>query len=582
MTIYITPEEFTNETLGKLQKASGVVVGADEKNALELMKRQQIKEGEICLYHPLVEDDGALLSMEELLLDERYAEGILNIPMEAFEKCGYINEILPAKRRYELMVRLAESYPLRGFWCEEVPEIPEEAEEDIYRAECFMVGKYSHILQKTGCFDGVVQALLEQAELSEDKEERIQVLERMLSHKDDYWKIADATAPILLYYGVTYCYNIMNVMMEQLANVLRELGERVICYDEQAEDVAGLSRFVDCRFKAVVGIQTYLMSVYMKESDYFLHDKIIGPKFNIILDHPVWMKGQLEQVPSDYYVLTHDENYKNFVDTYYPKVSGTYLFPPAGKSVEVEGINSRQERQYELTFIGTYGDYRKKCEVIYRSHKSIRYLANRFLLTMRKDTKLTAEEALEKTLAYYGIEPEKEAFLQLFYEMRSVIQCVMYYYREKVVDVLLKSGVKVDIWGDSWEASPMAKHPNLVIHKEVLPEESLRILNQSKLSLNVMAWHKGGFTERMANTMLSGAVLVTDETTYCPNKLKNRENCVMFSLDNLQELPIQIKELLQDEKERTRIAEAGIAYAREYHTWEQRAKQLLSIIGEIK
>lgn len=88
--------------------------------------------------------------------------------------------------------------------------------------------------------------------------------------------------------------------------------------------------------------------------------------------------------------------------------------------------------------------------------------------------------------------------LTLFYEMKPVIQTIMYYYREKVVEILLKSGLKLHVYGDSWKNSPFYAHSGLCIHPEVNAEQGIEVLQNSKISLNVMAWHKDGFTERIA------------------------------------------------------------------------------------
>ena len=106
----------------------------------------------------------------------------------------------------------------------------------------------------------------------------------------------------------------------------------------------------------------------------------------------------------------------------------------------------------------------------------------------------------------------------------------MYYYREKTVRVLAEAGIRIDVWGDSWKQSILSAFPQVTIHGDVNWQESLEILEKSKISLNVMAWHKAGFTERMANSMLAGAVLLTDETFYHRDEFSDGRECKMFSL----------------------------------------------------
>ena len=154
----------------------------------------------------------------------------------------------------------------------------------------------------------------------------------------------------------------------------------------------------------------------------------------------------------------------------------------------------------------------------------------------------------------------------------------MHYYRDRVLRALLDSGLTVDVFGDSWKNSPLAAYENLNCHPDVTVEESLLIWQQSKLSLNIMSWHKAGFTERMANIMLAGAVLVTDNTRYLAGRYENGKDLVSFGLTERKTLPERIKRLLSDEAERMRIAESGREKTKKFHTWDVRAKEFLELL----
>lgn len=91
-------------------------------------------------------------------------------------------------------------------------------------------------------------------------------------------------------------------------------------------------------------------------------------------------------------------------------------------------------------------------------------------------------------------------------------------------------------------------------------------MEKSKLSLNIMSWHKGGFTERMANIMLAGAVLVTDDTTYLMGKYTD-EDLLTFSLEEREKLSDKIKYLLDYEEYRKKIAQNGKQKTLLQHTW---------------
>ena len=167
-----------------------------------------------------------------------------------------------------------------------------------------------------------------------------------------------------------------------------------------------------------------------------------------------------------------------------------------------------------------------------------------------------------ETLSYYRITLTDEQFLHMLYQLGSVVQCVMYYYREKTVRTLVTSGIAVDVWGSSWEKCDLVSVDGLVIHKDADWKENLKILSEAKISLNVMAWHKGGFTERMANSMLAGAVLLTDETSYQRGQFRSGQECQMFSLTELDKLPELTEKSFRMMKREHGLQKNGYAYAK--------------------
>lgn len=95
-----------------------------------------------------------------------------------------------------------------------------------------------------------------------------------------------------------------------------------------------------------------------------------------------------------------------------------------------------------------------------------------------------------------------------------------------------------------------------------------------------MSWHKGGFTERMANIMLCGSVLATDATTYLQRDY-TKEDMIVFSLDAPETLSEQIQTLLQNEPLRQSIAANGKAKTLKLHTWKKRAEEFLKLQQQI-
>jgi spore maturation protein CgeB len=197
---------------------------------------------------------------------------------------------------------------------------------------------------------------------------------------------------------------------------------------------------------------------------------------------------------------------------------------------------------------------------------------------MLQNPKMTFEQGLEGFLEKYGTSAEKNEFLQILWSLADVCRNVIYYFRKKIVETILQAGYPVHVFGDSWNAYDGQYRDRLVLHPAVSVQESMEILSQSKIGLNVMTWHKAGMTERIANIMLSGAVCLSDESLYLRENFVENEEIVLFELDHLEDLPQKLQKLLENEDERKQIAQKAYQKACREHTWKKRAQDLLKLV----
>lgn len=533
----------------------------------------------------ILKQDPAGISFMEILLDETICQGTIAVPWELAVQSGGYNQRLKAKRKYELILRIAVKGPV-DFIEQELDtkqekylivyeQETEESADDRWKADCYVIGKYSSQLQESGFFDQAVSDMLQLAENEGHLQQTLDYLEQMIRHGNSYDFIDSGSRPVLIYKGDPVCHNVLTVMAEQFGNALEQLGIPVIYFDCEKEEVKEVTKYTYQYFRAIVGVQSYMFSIRQKDEIHDLHDVIYGPKYNFVFDHPLWFQHHLKHHLKQFYILTNDSYYQRFYQKYYKKEA--VFFPPAG-IVPKDG--SCRERIYDMTFVGEYGDYWNELLIIHQMERSRRFLANHFLLVMRRNPQLTAEEALMQTLSSRQITLTEQEFLDLFYELRRVIFCVMNYYRDRVLRVILKSGLSLHVFGNSWSRSPLTmRYSNLICHPDVSVEQSVAVWQQSKLSLNVMSWHKSGFTERMAGIMLAGAVLVTDHTQYLPGRYDSSD-LLCFHLERLQELPAQIMRLLGNEQKRKIIAENGRMKTLSEHTWKKRAEQFLTLLEQ--
>ena len=149
--------------------------------------------------------------------------------------------------------------------------------------------------------------------------------------------------------------------------------------------------------------------------------------------------------------------------------------------------------------------------------------------------------------------------------------------RAEVIRTLANGDVKVNIYGEGWRYLD-CKQENLIIHDRIPFDETIPLIADSKMVLNVMPWFKSGVHDRVYSAMLNQCVCLTDSSEYLNRTLTDGREALLYSLDHLEELPGKVRRYLQDPGELKAIAKRGYEYAKDTQTWQYRARQLAQII----
>lgn len=523
------------------------------------------------------------LSFLEILLDESVLTGEVYAKADTITDVGGWNEKLEGNRNLELVLRIAKQYEVivssrrpEGDWVL-LPE-QEENQEQKWRGNCYLTGRYKEDLLAAGCLESAIQGLLweeeHQEHFSGTRQEHLTFLEDMLSGGVQYYRYYDATQPILIYCGDEECNSVLDVFARNFGKALERKGKKVLYFDLSRHDFTEINQYLGKRFQAIVGFQTYLFSAKLQNGEN-AHDKITGPKFNFLFDHPIWFQNQLVCVPKDYCLLTADRNYALFLQKY-NQIAATF-FPPAG----VERYEHKECPQYDIVFLGSH---KSGVSLSLRDFMSLdretRILWNHYLMKMKRHLEETPEELFFQTLEELGHTLPLEDAMRLFHNARVLITTIASHYRRKVIEELLKGGLQVHIFGSGWENTGLQRYDNLILHESIPGEESLQVFANARIALNVMTWHKDGYTERIANAMLQKAVVLTDETRYLREHFKDEKDILLFRLDEIRRLPERVKSLLSQPERLQTIAECGYEKTKKEHTWEKRAEQFLQMLEE--
>lgn len=521
-----------------------------------------------------------ILDFRDILLDETLISGTIHVPECCFSSVSTLNQHLPGKQVYELTLRLAEHFPV--VLTNKLPQdtdscfslsVKEEASElHGLQTDCYIAARYKNYLLQNQLFDAAISSILAQTEALGLLDEILPFLEKMLAGDSLYQYYLQGSQPFLIYTGDDTCYSILSVFANELGNALRRQHYLVEYFDLSKENFTDSYRLMNRQFQAIIGVQTYMFSVRLNNGC-LLHDSIGGPKYNFVLDHPVWFHDHLQETPKDYTIFTLDHNYVSFAKQYYH--IDARFFPPGG----ITTSNSLSERSYAVTFIGTYLDNSSDVfHALQELDRPQRFLVNRLWLIMRKQPHLPAETALSMALAHYGKELPSDEFLQLLRELRTFILFISYRYRTKLLESLLAAGISIHIWGTSWEFCPLRRYSGFIWHNENLStEQCLQIWQKSRIALNAMSWHKNAITERILNSMLQGAAVATERNPYMESRFLDGADIIYYDLAHLEELPRRISALLKEPDILSSIAKNGFQKALTDHTWNARAKELLEI-----
>ena len=294
----------------------------------------------------------------------------------------------------------------------------------------------------------------------------------------------------------------------------------------------------------------------------------------------------MTDLPAEYHHISIDRLQEAYFKEFYPEFEHEGFLPLAGTML-IQGENDEDLAKSETVCVEAAG----KCyDVIFTGNYTklsffepyINWINDEYAAFYRgiidelieKPYQTVEQVALKHCEREMGKEPNDQLRIALS-KMIFIDLYVRNYWRGKVVRTLVNAGISVDVVGKGWEELEDIRYPeNLRIHPQTDSLTCLKMLAQSKVSVNVMPWFKDGAHDRVFNSILNGAVCVSDTSKYLCEELKEGEGVCYYELEDIEELPDKVKDLLQNEKKMQDIVARGRAKVLDVHTWEKRAEQV--------
>lgn len=360
----------------------------------------------------------------------------------------------------------------------------------------------------------------------------------------------------------------------QYIKALTKLGHTVLVFDKSHfnESTLQLAQWQEQGLDAAIIFNNIGFEMRLENGE-SLWDIWQVPVFNLIVDHPMYFADTLDNAPKYGIVACADRYHMEYCKRFYPAVQKSIFLPTAGERLKpFSELKPFEERSIEVLFIGSY----KYNDIRASNYDDIdRYLEQE----LQNHPRRLQTDVLEDLLKYGNMQ-WSTAKIKTFIESKRFVDLnVTSLFRRKIMEVLIYAGIPVTVYGEGWDRLEIFHYPNFTFKGTIPLEDGVLLMEDAKIVLNQLTWFKAGASERIFEAMLQGAVSVTDDSEYLKEQFADGEDIRFYSLEHPDQLPGLVQELLTNTALSERIRRNAYEKAAMNHTWDARAKELLTYLS---
>ena len=404
---------------------------------------------------------------------------------------------------------------------------------------------------------------------SDDLNKLIEDLKVDLSEVDNTIDVTAFERPlnILMYTGLI---DIIDYTVEEFKKCYELLGHTVYTLDISEKNENVLSEFVEILDKGIDFVQAFNNNVFkvrLEDSGKDYLEALGIPCYDYMFDHPMYFQSFNEDLPENIIITCVDKNHNRYLNRFYNgKIKNFFL--PLGSAVVEENDIPWTERKNTALYVGSLKKNDRLAEDVL-SQKITEYLI--------ENTESTTEDAIE--LCYRQLvnsDASDEEINMAIDKYHYVDMNVNYHFRKKLVEVLVKSGIDVEVYGYGWQDVEFFNDPHFHFGGWISQNQCLKLMKNSKFVLNSMPWFKDGIHDRVYNAMLAKAVCITDTSKYMSEFFEDKRDLVLYELKDMETIPQAIRYYEEHPEEAVKIADSAYSSVVVKHTWQNRAIELLT------
>ena len=370
----------------------------------------------------------------------------------------------------------------------------------------------------------------------------------------------------------------MDYFTDRLVDGARELGIDTYVIDAADPSTYQSDDFI--RFFEQDGVAAFLLNqigLSMKLGDENLWEKYDIPVYDFIQDHPRNFFDSLSAPIRGFHAVVIDYDHVPFIRRYFPQI-GPIHFLANGGAPEGEPL-PYEDRDIDVLYCGSCQEPLTDYPVIPFLKDGGRDYYQTCIGTMIANPMLTMEQVVRWYLTEQEQCSEEEIYRVIMGTSLFVDKTVRRYFKIQGMHLLDEAGIHVEVYGEKWTEGGETFSDNIRFHGRVSSAECNRLTTRAKIALNYMPWYKHGASERVFNSMIGGALCVSDRCLYLEERYVPDEEMVFFDLSDQAAMVSRIKSLLDDPKGSAAIARAGMERALREDTWTVRMQQIMDFMN---
>lgn len=378
---------------------------------------------------------------------------------------------------------------------------------------------------------------------------------------------------ILLLKGISQ-YDALRSYIDQWNYILTKQGHETYILDIAIlANLEPLKYFIEQQHPDIVLTCNAICSDYAESC---LHEQ--GRYVSVLYDNPIVHHQRLRKLGKKSVIFSCDRIYADYIRKTYPNIGVVDFLPLSGLAAPGKRT-PYEKRKIPLLFTGSYFNVNTAYQALTKFPEGVRKLFSDIADYMIHEPETVLFEALDTILEKRHVSLNETTRTELLHSMSCLDIYLRAYFRDQMMRAVLEADVPIHIFGNGWDKFQCSKKNNIIMEKGY-GEVALHMLRNSKISLNIMPWFRAGIQERNISAMLSGAVSLTDSSQYIEEEFCDGKDIALYSLRNLEKLPKQITNLLEDTDGSSAMAEAAYQKAIQKHTWEHRINYLLSVLKQ--